>query len=496
MDIAALGSNESSWLLLLMIEDELSRAMSTKFHVVHPTPNAASYYTTLYRNCRFSDHLLAKWVQSGGSEGEYSHFIPTKFVPNRVRVAKTAASKSRRYDSPTKSQHSAAAADSTPVSSKTVNSTPRPQSAGRSGIRSSKQELVTTPITISDAVVPSPDLPSKLRPPSQLSQRRLVQSRQEASPESILRRDWSFSNGEVMKVSEVKKEEPPVIPSLSAMPDVLVERLSSFGFKPVFVDSPLGKKQSYLLFNTDILQQQTALSERFESLAVEKTLSTEMIINFVNSKHSHSNNSPSKTVHNQREDDDVNKVIQSKARIFTFDLLIFLFETISKSHHSHKEPKSSLENSDQALINETEITEENFILKGKYSYKSPEASPSSRERFNPFASRRKIDSDSGKEKDQFKYELLMSVGQIPKSPSIEQLALQRSGAWSLVKPSNSPIMVSPDELYNMNEEGILDVFRSNDLTSPHLKRGDLKTAGFQSRTRSRSNPPKSITNAS
>ena len=65
-----------------MIEDEIGRAKSTKYHLVHPKPSTAAYYTTLYRNCRFSDHLLAKWVMGGGSTGDhFRHLIPPRFVP-------------------------------------------------------------------------------------------------------------------------------------------------------------------------------------------------------------------------------------------------------------------------------------------------------------------------------------------------------------------------------------------------------------------------------
>lgn len=50
-----------------------------KFHCVHPTPSNASYYTSLYRSCRFSDHLLAHWVMHHGSRGRYGKLIPAKY---------------------------------------------------------------------------------------------------------------------------------------------------------------------------------------------------------------------------------------------------------------------------------------------------------------------------------------------------------------------------------------------------------------------------------
>ncbi|KAJ1442922.1 tubulin-tyrosine ligase family-domain-containing protein [Ochromonadaceae sp. CCMP2298] len=68
-----------SWLLLLLAEDELSRARHSKFHLVHPTPQNASHYCQLYRNCRFSDHLLAHWVISGGSAGRFGSLVPARY---------------------------------------------------------------------------------------------------------------------------------------------------------------------------------------------------------------------------------------------------------------------------------------------------------------------------------------------------------------------------------------------------------------------------------
>ena len=62
IDLSVLNSTDDScWLMLLMIEDEIERARATFFSCLHPIAQHASYYTTLYRSCRFSDHLLAKW---------------------------------------------------------------------------------------------------------------------------------------------------------------------------------------------------------------------------------------------------------------------------------------------------------------------------------------------------------------------------------------------------------------------------------------------------
>ena len=91
VDIQGLGEeNEPAWLLLLMAENEIRRSESTRFHLVHPTPMAAGYYTTLYKCGRFSDHLLAKWVANGGSKGMYGKFIPQRFLTEEMLKQRSA----------------------------------------------------------------------------------------------------------------------------------------------------------------------------------------------------------------------------------------------------------------------------------------------------------------------------------------------------------------------------------------------------------------------
>lgn len=76
------NSNDSSWILLLMIEDEFNRMKSTRFQCLHPIPVTCAHYNTLYRNHRFADHLLAKWVLDGMSTGINRQYIPSKFLTN------------------------------------------------------------------------------------------------------------------------------------------------------------------------------------------------------------------------------------------------------------------------------------------------------------------------------------------------------------------------------------------------------------------------------
>jgi hypothetical protein len=71
---------DSIWMIILMIEDEFSRAASTKFTLLHPVPVSVQYYLSLYRNARFSDHLLAKWVLNNGMHGPLRQYVPLKFI--------------------------------------------------------------------------------------------------------------------------------------------------------------------------------------------------------------------------------------------------------------------------------------------------------------------------------------------------------------------------------------------------------------------------------
>lgn len=272
VDIAALGNNESSWLLLLMVEDEMARAQSTFFHIVHPTPNAASYYTTLYRSCRFSDHLLAKWVQSGGSEGEFGHLIPEKFVTRESKTAaRTLKSSNERGDRIRSSYgqgYSSSPSKAVVESSPDVKKTPRPLSAGRSMSRliQPKQQLPATPITLNVGDLQLQNTELQLQPPpSQQNHLRL----------SLGRDDMNYLQYPPQTADSRREDLQQV--HTSNIPDVLADRLSSFGFKPMFVDSPASKKQSYIVFDGNLVQ-----SARAERHSTE--LSTEIIMNFVDTQ--------------------------------------------------------------------------------------------------------------------------------------------------------------------------------------------------------------------
>lgn len=64
------------WQLLLQIEDEIERSKSSKFKILYPKLNNIHYYLNLFRNTRFSDHLLAKWIELGGIKGKAFQYLP------------------------------------------------------------------------------------------------------------------------------------------------------------------------------------------------------------------------------------------------------------------------------------------------------------------------------------------------------------------------------------------------------------------------------------
>jgi hypothetical protein len=80
VDMAAIGSSETAWLLLLTCEDEFARAASTQFHRAHPEPDTVLHYCSLYRNSRFSDHMLGRWVLERGPVGPLRGLIPLRYL--------------------------------------------------------------------------------------------------------------------------------------------------------------------------------------------------------------------------------------------------------------------------------------------------------------------------------------------------------------------------------------------------------------------------------
>lgn len=78
---SAKAGTSAVWYMLLMIEDELDRSKSSKFHCIHPTASTVMQYLPLYKNTRFSDHLLARWVLDRGMDGPLRPFIPRYLRP-------------------------------------------------------------------------------------------------------------------------------------------------------------------------------------------------------------------------------------------------------------------------------------------------------------------------------------------------------------------------------------------------------------------------------
>jgi tubulin polyglutamylase TTLL4 len=79
--------HSAPWVMLLLADDEFRRAEKTKFKCLHPSPSKAEHYVKLYRMARFSDHLLARWVTSGGATGKLRKYIPARYLQDDQRRA-------------------------------------------------------------------------------------------------------------------------------------------------------------------------------------------------------------------------------------------------------------------------------------------------------------------------------------------------------------------------------------------------------------------------
>lgn len=86
------------WPPLLMIDDELERSKSSHFKCFHPHPNTATRYNNIYRNNRFSDHILGFWVLNKRSCGKLKDFIPKTYMKTRTLHAHS-ADDMNNYDS-------------------------------------------------------------------------------------------------------------------------------------------------------------------------------------------------------------------------------------------------------------------------------------------------------------------------------------------------------------------------------------------------------------
>ena len=81
LNLKALESEDAAWYLMLMIEDEFSRGLSSKFQRLHPVPETLERYLNMYKNPRFSDHMIGKWTLGGLSDGRKNRkLIPQRFL--------------------------------------------------------------------------------------------------------------------------------------------------------------------------------------------------------------------------------------------------------------------------------------------------------------------------------------------------------------------------------------------------------------------------------
>lgn len=100
IDMDTVLASQENVCQLLMIEDELSRARSTDFELVHPVRETLLSYLKLYRSPKFADHLLARWLLSGGSGGIYASkvaaYVLDDSTVNASSQVKTIVAKSGR----------------------------------------------------------------------------------------------------------------------------------------------------------------------------------------------------------------------------------------------------------------------------------------------------------------------------------------------------------------------------------------------------------------
>jgi len=92
LNLKILENEDAAWYLMLMIEDEFNRGLSSKFQRLHPVPETLERYLNMYKNPRFSDHMIGKWTLGGLSEGRLNRkLIPQRFL--REKESDTAPQK-------------------------------------------------------------------------------------------------------------------------------------------------------------------------------------------------------------------------------------------------------------------------------------------------------------------------------------------------------------------------------------------------------------------
>ena len=80
INMSKIGNADAAWYMLLMAEDEFDRAEKSKFQKLHPSVESIDRYIALYKNARFSDQLLGRWVLGGMSQGKLNRtIIPKRF---------------------------------------------------------------------------------------------------------------------------------------------------------------------------------------------------------------------------------------------------------------------------------------------------------------------------------------------------------------------------------------------------------------------------------
>eukprot|EP00597_Dinobryon_sp_UTEXLB2267_P010034 CAMPEP_0170104660 /NCGR_PEP_ID=MMETSP0020_2-20130122/4274_1 /TAXON_ID=98059 /ORGANISM="Dinobryon sp., Strain UTEXLB2267" /LENGTH=857 /DNA_ID=CAMNT_0010328565 /DNA_START=495 /DNA_END=3068 /DNA_ORIENTATION=+ len=385
VDLSSLGNNESCWLLLLMVEDELARAESSQFHVVHPTANTAAYYTTLYRNCRFSDHLLAKWIQGGGSNGEYRQYIPRRFLGREMSSSSKSTINNgcnvKQAKSAEEQDNKRNVATAAP---KSAGSRPRPLSAGRAvSSRMTKQQPLnpTPPSSLNSIQQPQleqqqqqqqqwkADLTSTLVDSTMLEEQQCSSKYQNLSIENDLN-EATNRNSSALTAAERMR-----LYHVESLPNYYLERINPLGYKPEYASSSSEKAGPYQLFlnPSDQAYKSSPLTppSNVGNMSPPKgdiaAFTTGMLLDLVNSKHTTPRRS--RPVEERRAQTDA------------------LAERKTSAHRADKKMQPSLAIYD-LVANSPDAIPDDIFTTAKYTYAS---SPQSSSKFNPFTPRHRAE---------------------------------------------------------------------------------------------------------
>ena len=201
--------------MLLSCDDEFSRAKSTQFHQAHPRPDSLLHYNSLYRNARFSDHVLGRWVLERGGQGPLRSLVPPKHLP-RTLAASAALAAVEAATAEEEEEGGNGECVPTPQAMPVSVGKPLPldssSSRGGPGLLALGSErplvLLKTPRASASALASAP--PPAIRPPPARLSSRVV-----SRPRSAIAAAATFSPSSSAGPAEEDTTSPPAAPSSS-----------------------------------------------------------------------------------------------------------------------------------------------------------------------------------------------------------------------------------------------------------------------------------------